>query len=95
MLSVTYYMESVWRWSVDPQTVEYALAVAHQAVALDDSLPGAHTILSLVYGLKQQHDQAIAEGERAIALDPNNADSYQAQAEALSSRAGPKKPCGR
>jgi tetratricopeptide (TPR) repeat protein len=34
--------------------------------------------------LKQQYDQAIAEGERAIALDPNNADSYAWQAEALS-----------
>jgi adenylate cyclase len=30
----------------------------------------------MVYAAKQQHDQAIAEGERAIALDPNNADSY-------------------
>jgi adenylate cyclase len=25
---------------------------------------------------KKQHDQAIAEAERAIALDPNHADSY-------------------
>jgi hypothetical protein len=32
--------------------------------------------LSYVYASKQQPDQAIAEGERAIALDPNNADSY-------------------
>jgi adenylate cyclase len=39
--------------------------------------------LSQVYELKQQYDQAIAEGERAIALDSNNADSYVWQAEAL------------
>ena len=32
--------------------------------------------LEHVYAQKQQYDQAIAEGERAIALDPNNADSY-------------------
>ena len=32
--------------------------------------------LESVYAQKQQYDQAIAEGERAIALDPNNADSY-------------------
>ena len=32
--------------------------------------------LEHVYAEKQQYDQAIAEGERAIALDPNNADSY-------------------
>jgi tetratricopeptide (TPR) repeat protein len=39
--------------------------------------------LGLVYGLQQQYDQAIAEGERAIALDLNNADSYANQALAL------------
>jgi adenylate cyclase len=39
--------------------------------------------LSWVYEYKQQYDQAIAEGERAVALDPNNADSYAALAEAL------------
>jgi tetratricopeptide (TPR) repeat protein len=33
--------------------------------------------------VKQQYDQAIAEGERAIALDPNNADSYERQAAVL------------
>jgi tetratricopeptide (TPR) repeat protein len=40
--------------------------------------------LSVVYVVKQQYDQAIAEGERAIALDPNNADSYAQHAEVLS-----------
>src|SRR5207245_2698372 len=53
------------------------------AVALDDALPVAHGVLSWVYAWKQQYDQAIAEGERAIALDPNNADSYATQAEVL------------
>jgi Tfp pilus assembly protein PilF len=39
--------------------------------------------LSWVYVQKQQYDQALAEDERAIALDPNNADSYAVLAEAL------------
>jgi adenylate cyclase len=82
-LSGTYWMEWAFRWSADPQTLEHALALAQQAVALDDSLPQAHGILSWVYGLKQQSDQAIAEGKRAIALDPNNADSYAGQAQVL------------
>jgi adenylate cyclase len=84
-LGVTYYREWVWRWSADPQTLEHGLALAQKAVALDDSLPIAHSILSLCYAQKQQYDQAIAEGERAIALDPNNADSYASQAEVLNS----------
>ena len=79
----TYYIEWLWRWSADPQTLERAFALVQQAVALDDSLPLAHSLLSMVYAQKQQYDQAIAEGERAIALDPNNADSYAMQAEML------------
>ena len=82
-LGATYYLEWVWRWSADPQTLERALALAQQALALDDSLPIAHSLLSYVYAQKQQYDQAMAEGERAIALDPNNADSYAWQAEVL------------
>jgi tetratricopeptide (TPR) repeat protein len=83
LLGTTYWLEWVWRWSADPQNLERALALAQQAVALDDSLPVAHSLLGQVYALKQQYDQNIAEGERAIALDPNNADSYVWQAEAL------------
>jgi adenylate cyclase len=82
-LGITYRCEWTFRWSVDPQTLERALALAQQALALDDSLPTAHSLLSTVYAQKQQYDQALAEGERAIALDPNHADSYAVQAEML------------
>jgi adenylate cyclase len=82
-LGWTYWIEWSWRWSADLQTLERALALAQQALTLDDSLPNAHSLLSCVYAQKQQPDQAIAEGERAIALDPNNADSYFFQAAAL------------
>jgi adenylate cyclase len=82
-LGWTYYIEWEWRWSTDPQTLERALALAHQALALDDSLSFAHSLLSRVYARQQQHDQAITEGERAIALDPNDSFSYTNQAEVL------------
>jgi tetratricopeptide (TPR) repeat protein len=82
-LSWTYFIEWSMHWSADPQTPERAVALARQAVALDDTLPGAHTSLSLAYRSKQQYEQAIAEGERAIALDPNNDFSYANQADVL------------
>jgi tetratricopeptide (TPR) repeat protein len=82
-LGFTYYLGWIWGWSADPQTLERALALAQQAIALDDSLPIAHSLLSVVYTRKQQHDPALAEGERAIALAPSNADSYAWQAEVL------------
>ena len=89
-LGMTYWREWVVRWNMDPQTLERALALAQQAVALDDSLPRAHSALSYIYAQKQQYEQAIAEGERAIALDPNNADSYARLAEVLNMAGRPE-----
>jgi adenylate cyclase len=82
-LGFTHYVEWMWRWSADPQTLERAFELSEKAATLDDFLPVAHSLLSMVYAQKRQPDQAIAEGERAIALDPNNADSYTFQAEIL------------
>jgi tetratricopeptide (TPR) repeat protein len=87
-LGWTYYLEWMFRWPggrMDPQSLERASALAHQALALDDSLPRAHILLGNVYAVTQHYDQALAESERAIALDPNNADSYTYQANALNS----------
>ena len=56
--------------------MERAFETAQKAVALDDSLPEAHTYLGWAYVWRKQHEQAIAEGERAIALDPNFAEGY-------------------
>jgi TolB-like protein/class 3 adenylate cyclase/Tfp pilus assembly protein PilF len=89
-LGWTYWTEWIFHWSADPQTLERALAMAQQAVALDDSLPRAHSLLSNVYSLRQQYESAIAEGKRAIALDPNHADSYAYQAQALNFAGRPK-----
>ncbi len=66
----------LWQWSQDPQTLERALVLAQQAVALDDSLPGAHEVLAFAYPYKKQHEQAIAAAKRAIALAPNDAEGY-------------------
>ncbi len=82
-LARTYTWEWAFHWSVDPQTPKRAFELARKALALDDTLPTAHSRLSQLYSLQQQYDQAIAEGERAIALDPSNADSYFVQATVL------------
>jgi len=89
-LGATYWTEWFQHWSADPQTLERTLALTQQALALDDSLPGAHSVLSLVYAQKQQYDQALAEGERDIALNPNNGDSYAFQAQVLWSMGRPE-----
>lgn len=82
-LGYTYWVEWLLRWSADPQTLERVSKLAQQALALDDSLPMVHSLLGIFYSQKHQYDQALAEGERAIPLDPNYADSYAVQAEVL------------
>jgi adenylate cyclase len=89
-LGLSYWQEWAMHWSADPQTLEHALALAQQAITLDISLPIAHSVLSNIYAWKQQYDQAIAEGDWAIALDPNNADSYAWQAQALNNSGRPE-----
>ena len=44
--------------------------------------------------MRKQYEQAIAEAERAITLDPNNADGYADLAVMLTVRGGRKKPWG-
>jgi len=70
----TYLLD--FQWSQDPQSMERAFALAQRAVALDDALPLAHMVLGNAYTWKRQYDQAIAAGEKAVTLDPNNAEGY-------------------
>jgi len=58
------------------ETFEKAEELAKKALALDDSIPIAHTSLSTIYMFKREYDKSIAEGERAVALDPSGAFAY-------------------
>jgi adenylate cyclase len=53
---------------------ERAFAFARKAVQLDPNLPQAHACLGLVLNFKHKHEAAIAEFEKAIALNPNFSD---------------------
>jgi adenylate cyclase len=56
-------------------TTEKAFELAKKALAMDDSFPGAHTLLGYIYTFKKEYDRAIAEEERAVALNPNGAET--------------------
>ncbi len=75
-LGFLYFWAWYWQWNPDPGTLDRALQLEQQAVALDDSLPTSHMALGAFYLWKRQFDHATAEGERAIALDPNRAAAY-------------------
>jgi adenylate cyclase len=70
-LGLTYFHDWFYRWNSTPQILARAGELAQQAVTLDESLPGPHAILGLMYVWQKQHNLAIKEAERAIALDPN------------------------
>ena len=55
------------------ESLEKAIELAQKAVVLDDGLPDGHGMLSNLYCYKREYDKALAEGERAVALNPSGA----------------------
>jgi TolB-like protein/class 3 adenylate cyclase/Flp pilus assembly protein TadD len=58
------------------ESLDRAEELAKKALALDDSLVYAHTMLSLTYVFKKQFDKAISPAEQAVALSPNSDWAY-------------------
>jgi TolB-like protein/Flp pilus assembly protein TadD len=52
--------------------VEKGIEMNKKALAMDDSIPIAYSVLSSFYLLKREYDKAIAEAERALALAPDD-----------------------
>jgi adenylate cyclase len=72
------HLEDVWfGWSKSSrESFKKAVELAEQSLALDDT--NAHTVglLGHMSVMKRQHEKAISEGERSIALDPNATGNY-------------------
>jgi TolB-like protein/class 3 adenylate cyclase/Tfp pilus assembly protein PilF len=65
-----------FRWGDDENALDHALELAQEAVALDDGLQFAHMFLGWIHLWRKEHDQAITETKRCLALDPNNAEGH-------------------
>jgi adenylate cyclase len=77
MLGWTYLMEVWYGSSESPgKSMERASELAQKALALDDTKDFAHSLLGHISLMMRQHEKAIAEGERAVALSPNGADAH-------------------
>jgi adenylate cyclase len=72
------HMREVWlRIAKSPrESLRRTAGLAKKALALDESLPPAHTLLGQVYLLSRAFEKAIAEGQRVIEIDPNGAESH-------------------
>jgi adenylate cyclase len=90
-LGYTHWFDARFGWSKSrAKSIERAFELAQKALALDDSLDYAHSLLSGIYLLKRQYGKAIAEVERAVALNPNGADHHLGLGGLLSCLGRPK-----
>jgi adenylate cyclase len=70
-LGVVYQRDYVLGNTKSPrETIEKGIELAQKALAMDDSIAEAHGLLCALYIAKKEYDKAIAEGERAVALNP-------------------------
>ncbi len=54
-------------------SMKQAMELNKKGLALDDSLPDAHSQLGILYAMTRQHDLGVAEAERGVELNPNSA----------------------
>jgi adenylate cyclase len=57
------------------ETLEKAIELAQKAIAMGDSTGVPHSLLCALYTARKEFDKAIAEGERAVALNPGDPQS--------------------
>ena len=73
-LAEAYFTSTSMGWAELPsETVNRAEELANKALALDDSNVRAHTILGRIHIFFQRYEQARAEIDRAVSLNPSDA----------------------
>ena len=83
-LAGSYLSAALFRWSDNPEAdLNHAAELAQKALDLDDSNSAALASLCEIHWMHRRFDQAVAEGERAVAINPNFASGYQVLSDAL------------
>jgi adenylate cyclase len=83
-LADAYFQRATFGWSEFAQDdVEAAIRLAQHAVDLDPECALAHGVLARAYTAQQKYDLGLAESERALALNPSDADVLAARAAVL------------
>lgn len=77
MLAWAHSFEYTNGWSDAPEeTLQQALELANKAIALDERLPVAYFVRGLVFREQRDYVGALADAEKAIALDSSYANGY-------------------
>jgi adenylate cyclase len=75
-IGLSYCLDWIAQWNPSLETLKQGRAAVQRAIALDDALSVAHSALGRFHLFVKQYDLAVMEGERAIALNPNDAEAY-------------------
>ncbi|MBW7998438.1 MAG: tetratricopeptide repeat protein [Candidatus Glassbacteria bacterium] len=79
ILAWLYMNDSRYRWVKDTKAaLRKSEEWARKALAIDDTVAPAYTVLSRIHTWKGQYEQAIAAGERAVEAEPGNWAAYHA-----------------
>jgi adenylate cyclase len=79
----THLLDAAYGYSANrEESVKQAIQCAQKALSFNESsVP--HSLLSFTYMITGQHDKALEEGEKSIALGPNSADAHAWYAQPL------------
>jgi adenylate cyclase len=91
LMGFVHLMECILRIGKSPQeSIEKGIEMAQKALAIDDSISMPHSLLCSLYVQKREYEKSIAEGERAVGLDPNGAFAHEWYAASLSCAGRPE-----
>jgi adenylate cyclase len=85
MLGWTHWIDASFGFSQSREACfNRAVELAQKALKLDDTNPDVHALMGGIHLFQGQHEQAISEGKKAIALRPNDACNLALLAQTLS-----------
>jgi len=83
-LADTTFQRAAYGWSeFADQDIETAIRLAQKALEVDDESALAHSVLARAYTVQQRYDLALAESERALQINPSDADVQATRAAVL------------
>jgi adenylate cyclase len=83
-LADTYFQRATFGWSEFAQSdIETAVRLAQKAIDLDEECVVAHSVLARAYTAIQKYDLGLAESERALKINPSDAEVLLARAAVL------------
>lgn len=84
LLGWTYFDDAWNQWGINPLTdLKHSREMAQKALALDDSNVYALALVSDLDWMQRRFDEAVADGQRAVAINPNYAEGYRGLSDAL------------